>query len=119
MKLKLNEKWSCGTNGHCDNLQKVPVQNKTKTVKVFDKVKCLCYMGSLKCTVLMFLMLEIFSKKSLKTKNLMEKILFQTFKKKSNLLQKFAGKIWSNAFFKIEIFSNPDSLLLLILEIMF
>lgn len=70
MKLKVSEKWSCGSNGHCKNLQKVPIQNKTKPVKVYGKAECSHNSGSLKCNLLMLSVWQIFWKK----KNPMKKV---------------------------------------------
>lgn len=68
MKLKLNEKWSCGSNGHCKKLQKAaPIQNKTKPVNIYGKAKCLHNSGSPKCDLLM-----LCYKVSQKIKNLIE-----------------------------------------------
>lgn len=60
MKLRVSEKWSCGSNSHCKNLQKVPIQNKTKPVKAYGKAKCSHNSGSLKCNLLMLSVWQIF-----------------------------------------------------------
>lgn len=73
MKLKLNEKWSCGSNGHCKNLQKEgPIRNKAKPVNIHGKAKCLHNSGSTKCHLLMLCdkvsqKIKILSKKLLQT----------------------------------------------------